>query len=100
MIDIRKITLLSVPSQKLSYDANGLRFDIRLFCAGEQMCFDLDVDGERVLSGVRVVAGEVMIPYRYVAPQDNFAIVTPDDVEPDWREFSKTQFMVYGHARD
>lgn len=92
---MRKITLLAVPSQAFAFDVGETRFDVRIFSAGGRMCFDLAIDGEQVLSGCRIVAGEPMIPYNYAAVAGNFALETDGNAEPEWRKFGSSQRLLY-----
>lgn len=91
---MRTIPLAAVANQILSVRLDDQRLVLRLKAAEGVMVADLDRDGERVISGVRVLAGEPIIPYRYLE-SGNFMLLTIDDELPDWRQFATTQRLVY-----
>lgn len=91
---MRNIPLAAVPNQSLSVRLDDQRLVLRLKEANGVMVADLDRDNLRVLSGVRVLAGEPIIPYGYLE-SGNFMLLTINDQLPDWREFTATQSLVY-----
>lgn len=52
-------------------------------------------DGETLVSGARLLAGEPMIPYGYLATLGNFMLLTLDGDLPDWRMFGQSQTLIY-----
>lgn len=95
---MKKIPLLSIPNQSLSYSSGDVRYDLRIFSAGGRMCFDLRTNDVTVMEGVRIVAGKPLIPYFHLATKGNFAIISHGDKEPDWKRFNIDQFLVFGHV--
>lgn len=58
------------------------------------MFADISRDGSVLLTGVRVLAGEPLIPYRYLE-DGNFIFITANDEMPFWSEFGNSQVLVY-----
>lgn len=93
---MRNIPIVAVPNQSLSVTLGGSRWDIRLRVACASMVADIARDGDDVVRGQRVVAGEPIIPYSYLSGGDaiNFGVVTPDDEYPWWEKFGDTHRLV------
>lgn len=91
---MRNIPLAAIPNQSLSVRLDDRRLVLRLKEASGVMVADLDRDEVRIISGVRVLAGEPIIPYKYLE-EGNFILLTLDDELPDWRQFAATQNLVY-----
>lgn len=91
---MRNIPLAAIANQELSVRLDDERLVLRLKEARGVMVADLDRDGVRIISGVRVLAGEPIIPYRYLE-SGNFLLTTVNDELPDWRKFASTQRLVY-----
>lgn len=91
---MRTIPLAAIANQELSVRLDDQRLVLRLKEAQGVMVADLDRDGVRVISGVRVLAGEPIIPYRYLE-SGNFMLLTLNDELPDWRSFTTTQNLIY-----
>lgn len=91
---MRTIPLSAVPNQSLSVRLDDTRLVLRLKEANGVMVADLERDNETVILGTRVLAGEPIIPYRYLE-QGNFLILTINDELPDWNLFGISQTLVY-----
>lgn len=91
---MRNIPITPVPSQSLSIRVDDQRVVLRLKEANGVMVADVERDNVTVILGTRVLAGEPIIPYRYLQ-SGNFLVLTIDDELPDWREFGSTQSLVY-----
>lgn len=91
---MRTIPIAAIANQELSVRLDNERLVLRLKEAKGVMVADLDRDGVRVISGVRVLAGEPIIPYRYLE-SGNFLLTTINDELPDWRLFETNQSLVY-----
>lgn len=72
---MRLLPLSPTPNQAFTFTVNSERWGVRLFSAKGVLCADVDVGGVRILSGVRVVAGEPIIPYKYLET-GNLLIIT------------------------
>lgn len=89
------LTLEQTPAQSLSFVVGSTRIDLRLFDLGPDfgMAADVSVDGDLILSAVRLLAGTPLIPFAYLE-QGNLIFVT-EGADPDWREFGRSQQLVY-----
>lgn len=58
------------------------------------MCADVSRDGLTILSGVRILAGEALIPYRYLQTA-NFIFLTQNDENPQWQQFGRSQVFIF-----
>lgn len=96
---MRSIPLTAIANQEFSVRLDDQRLVLRLKEANGVMAADLDRDGVRVISGVRVLAGEPIIPYRYLE-DGNFILLTINDELPDWQKFESTQKLVYMSAAE
>lgn len=88
------ISIQAVPNQSFSLTLDGVRFTLRLKETNGVMVADLDIDGEVILSGTRVLATEPIIPYKALE-RGNFLLLTDGDTLPDWRQFGVSQSLVY-----
>lgn len=86
------VTLERVPNQSFSLTIAGRRFDVRLLDLGDRMAADITINGQPVVSAMRLVGGTPILPYRYLEA-GNLIFVT-DGADPDWRQFGLTQSLV------
>lgn len=96
---MRNIPIIATPNQSLSIRVDDTRLVLRLKEARGVMVADLERDGETVILGTRVLAGEPIIPYRYLE-DGNFLLLTIDDALPDWTVFGASQTLVYMTAAE
>lgn len=93
------IPLEAVPNQELSVRLADRRFVLRIKDAAGVMVADVTVDGVRILSATRIVAGTPIIPYRYLEA-GNLLILTDNGQLPDYAQFGVTQTLVYLSAAE
>lgn len=91
---MRTIPLTAIPNQSFSVRLDDSRMVMRIKEANGVMVADLERDSVPVLSATRVLAGEPIIPYRYLE-EGNFMVLTLNEELPDWRQFGVTQTLVY-----
>ena len=91
---MQQITLAPIPNQAFSVTLNSVRYDIRIYLAANVMCCDLSINGTPIITGIRLVSGALIIPYRYLE-NGNFLITTLNDELPWYEEFEATQFLIY-----
>lgn len=96
---MRIVPLAAVPNQSFTATLDNTRWVVRLVETEGVMAADVDRDGVRLLSGSRVLAGETLIPYRYLET-GNFIFLTTGDDLPAWREFGVSQTLVYLSAAE
>lgn len=80
---MRLIPVAAVPNQSFTVTLDGVRWGFRLIDLGESLAVDVEKDGTYLVRGVRVLAGETLIPYRRLS-EANFIFVKSDDALPDW----------------
>lgn len=91
---MRLVPVAAVPNQSFTVRLDDTRMVLRLKDADGIMVADFERNGETVLLGTRVLAGECIIPYRYLE-QGNFIFLTLNDELPDWRSFGVSQNLIY-----
>ena len=91
---MRNIPLTQDPNQDLTVRLDNTRYGLRLKSTNGVMVVDVSIDGVTVLTGSRVLAGEPLIPYEYIAT-GNFILLTVNDELPDYTQFGVTQSLVY-----
>lgn len=91
---MRLVPLAATPNQAFTVTIDGVRWSLRLVDAERAMAVDVSRDGVLLLSGYRAVAGEPLIPYRYLQTA-NFVFLTASDEMPEWSLFGVSQVLVY-----
>lgn len=91
---MRTIPIAALPNQTLTVNIDLTRFVLTLKMARGVLMADVAINGVTVLRGVRVLAGEMIIPYRY-KEFGNFILTTVDDALPEWAELGRTQLLFY-----
>lgn len=91
---MQTIPLNSEPNQELTAFLDNTRYTLRIKEAAGRMAADVSIDGVLILQGVRLLAGQPVIPYAYLQ-RGNFIVLTADEAEPGWREVGTTQTLVY-----
>lgn len=91
---MRLVPLAAVPNQSFTLTLDNVRWVLTLKTARGVLVADVDRDGAALLRGVRVLAGEMIIPYRYLQTA-NFVFLTQDDELPEWGLFGVSQSLVY-----
>lgn len=97
---MRVVPLANVPNQSFTVTLDSVRWGIRLRDIGGVTAADVDLQGERLISGVRALPGEPLVPYRYLTPDAGaFIFITlSDNALPVYTEFGVSQFLVYMSA--
>lgn len=88
------IPLAVVPNQKLTAQIGLIRWGVTLKETRGVMSIDVERAGVELLRGSRVVAGELVIPYRHLE-DGNFIVTTLNGDLPDWNKFGDSQQLVY-----
>lgn len=91
---MRVVSLAAIANQSFTVALDQVRWVLAVKDVGGVMTCDITRDGEELLAGTRVLAGEPIIPYDYLQA-GNFLFVVGADTLPDWRQFGTTQFLVY-----
>lgn len=91
------INLEPIPNQEFTIRLEDLRYTVRINSV-EDSCTvaTIDINGQTVISGSRIVANNLMIPYPYLEGEGgNFFLETPDDELPDYEKFGTTHRLIY-----
>jgi len=88
------IALQAIPNQSLTVNLDGNRYELRINDIGGGVAATISRNETVILSGVRVVAGTPMIPYRYVE-SGNFIIATENNDIPEHEKFGISQTLLY-----
>lgn len=92
-----QIDIAAVPNQRFTSRLGDSFFEIELKATAGVMSATVTVNGAIVVQNARVVAGEPIVPYRYLET-GNFVITTLNEELPDWQKFGVSQFLVYASA--
>ena len=91
-----EIGLQAIPKQSLSVVLNNVLYALDIIETNGCMSYNLDRAGTRVLSGQRIVAGQLLLPYRYTeGGQGNFLFLTVGGELPYYDQFTTTQTFIY-----
>lgn len=91
---MRDIPLDPVANQEITVRLDGDRYSLRFVAASGVMVVDISRDGEVLLKSSPVLAGEPLLPYKYIE-RGNFLLMTVGDALPDYRRFGVDQSLVY-----
>ena len=83
-----------IPNQIIQIPIGNYDYKIRLIDCDSFMAYDLYIDDDLIVSGFRVVKGQLLIPYRFQEVDGNFIIDT-NGADPDYKNFGSTQFIRY-----
>lgn len=93
---MQEIGLQAIPKQSLSVVLNDVLYNLEIIETNGCMSFNLDRAGVRVISGQRIVAGQLLLPYLYTENgQGNFMFLTKDGALPYYDQFVATQTFLY-----
>lgn len=96
---MRVVPLANIPNQVFTVTLDGARWVLAIKEANAVMVADVSLDGTVLLSGTRVLAGEALIPYRFLQ-HGNFLALTSGDNLPWWSQFGVSQVLVYLSAAE
>ena len=91
---VQLINLVANANQSFTLIIDNHRYEVTIRSSFSGVCVDLVVDDLMVVSGVRILPKEPMVPYDYMT-SGNFVLLTEMDQLPDFREFGTTQFLFY-----
>lgn len=95
------IPLIIEPNQSLNITLGGDNYNIKLNDVNNNddeidvlMTSTIQRNNVDIISGFRMLAGEPLIPFRYLE-NGNFVFFTNNDEFPDYRQFGITQFLYF-----
>jgi len=84
---------LDAPNQSLSF-TEGASWSVALKSTNNSLVATIQRDGVTLIEGVRIVAGEFIIPYPYLSIA-NFYLETQNNQLPDYTLLGTTQFLIF-----
>lgn len=91
---MREITLQSVPNQRIdvSVGVEAWRIEIKAITGG--MAASIWADNELLISGTRILANSLILPFKYLSIYGNF-IIDSGGNPIDWRLFGRSQALYF-----
>lgn len=94
------ISLAATPQQAFGFKAGGNDYELTIRDISEQgqvpeMAYDLKINDTSVADGFLVLAGEMLIPYKYQEANGNLIIFTQPDEQADFRKFGDSQNLYF-----
>ncbi len=88
------IPLEAIANQELTITLEGARYNLSI--KQSILCMEMSIvrDGAVIITGMRLVAGSPVIPYKYLE-RGNFLFLTENDDLPWWEKFGATQSLLY-----
>lgn len=93
------LPLTQAPSQEFSFRDGDTRWVVRLKDCGSVLAATVSRDEVEVVSGVRALPGEFLIPFAYLET-GNFMFVTEGDELPAGPSLGLTQTLFYFNAAE
>lgn len=91
-----QIPLLAIPKQEFFIVLNDVLWEFTFLQTGGCMCFNADRAGADVIDGQRLVAGQLLIPFKYLeAAQGNLIFLTANNYAPWYENFGIDQNLYY-----
>ena len=95
---MRQIEIAPVPNQSFSVRLDDQQYDFVIKFEAGVMSVTITRDNVLLVSNLRAVPGEPLLPYRYLE-SGNFVITTKDGDYPNYLEFGVTQNLIFAsHA--
>lgn len=91
---MREIMLQSVPNQRLDVPVGGVAWRIDIESVTGGMAATVWADNELLISGTRVLANSLILPFKYLAIHGNF-IIDSGGNPIDWRQFGRSQALYF-----
>lgn len=92
---MQEIPLNAVPNQRLRVSLGDDEWELTIKVARSVMLCDIKRNDDMLIQGVRVMPNQLLIPYRYLAGNGNFAFITDNDELPWWEQFGKAHYLVW-----
>lgn len=92
---MKKINISAIPTQSFTVNEGDHSYAFTFRCNDGFMTYDISVDSESIISGFRFVAGQMLIPYKYLEVDGNFILGMAADEDIDYTKFGDTQNLYY-----
>lgn len=91
---MREITLQSVPNQRIDVSVGDVAWRIEIKAITGGMAASIWADNELLISGTRILANSLILPFKYLAIYGNF-IIDSGGNSIDWRLFGRSQALYF-----
>ena len=91
---MREIMLQSVPNQRLDVPVGGVAWRIEINSITGGMAATVWADNELLISGTRILANSLILPFKYLSIYGNFVIDTGGN-PIDWQLFGRSQALYF-----
>ncbi len=91
---MREIMLQSVPNQRLDVPVGGVAWRIDIESVTGGMAATVWADNELLISGTRILANSLILPFKYLAIYGNF-IIDSGGNPIDWHLFGRSQALYF-----
>lgn len=91
---MREIMLQTVPNQRLDVPVGGVAWRIEINSITGGMAASVWADNELLISGTRVLANSLILPFKYLSIYGNFVIDTGGN-PIDWQLFGRSQALYF-----
>lgn len=88
------VPISAIPNQSFSITLDSNQYDLALYITTNVMAMDIIRNNIPIVMGIRVVAYEPIIPYRYLE-NGNFFFNTENGDYPFYEQFNVTQQLIY-----
>lgn len=90
-----EIPLTQTPSQLLGVTLAGVSYILRLRGGAGVTLMDVDVGGERILSGAKCLPNQKILPYPHLTLGGNFYFWCRDNEFPDYTKFGGDHRLLF-----
>lgn len=87
--------LQPIPSQEFNTTLGDFTYSFRFVFCESFIAYDIKINDVDVITGGRILFGELLLIYPYQESDGNFILDIPSGDEPDYTQFNDTQFLVY-----
>lgn len=91
---MREIMLQAVPNQRIDVSVGGVAWRIEIKAVTGGMAASIWADNELLISGARILANSLILPFKYLSIYGNFTIDSSGH-PIDWRLFGHSQSLYF-----
>ena len=91
---MREIMLQAVPNQRIDVSVGGMAWRIELKAITGGMAATVLADNEMLISGTRILANSLILPFKYLSVYGNF-IIDSGGNPIDWQLFGRSQALYF-----
>ena len=91
---MREIMLQAVPNQRIDVSVGGVAWRIEIKAITGGMAATVWADNELLISGTRILANSLILPFKYLTIHGNF-IIDSGGNPTDWSLFGRSQSLYF-----